>query len=171
MGLPKSSYQRGGGLHSKSKQATLHLTRYLFSPICSTWNLFAHLHWATCLVTCWECNETRDEIMQCLGQSKHIWTQCMDHSSALRFKYIKNSGQTNACNTAENIRSSSSEWITWHDPTVCRHRQQICMGFTPGIYQAQLLKLWWRGAPCYVKRIWTRQDAYCLKMLCGHQRI
>lgn len=28
------------------------LTRYLFSPICSTWNLLAHLHWATCRVTC-----------------------------------------------------------------------------------------------------------------------
>lgn len=27
------------------------LTLYLFSPICSTWNLLAHLHWATCLVT------------------------------------------------------------------------------------------------------------------------
>lgn len=27
------------------------LTLYLFSPICSTWNLLAHLHWATCRVT------------------------------------------------------------------------------------------------------------------------
>lgn len=28
------------------------LTLYLLSPICSTWNRLAHLHLATCLVTC-----------------------------------------------------------------------------------------------------------------------
>lgn len=28
------------------------LTRYLLAPICSTWNRFGHLHFATWRVTC-----------------------------------------------------------------------------------------------------------------------
>lgn len=41
------------------------LTRYLFSPICSTWNLLAHLHWATCRVTCQQQRQVRDQDFAC----------------------------------------------------------------------------------------------------------
>lgn len=48
--MPPPWVGRGSGIWGVSRP--LRLTRYLFSPICSTWNLLAHLHWATCLVTC-----------------------------------------------------------------------------------------------------------------------
>lgn len=54
------------------------LTLYLLSPICSTWNRFAHLHLATCLVTC---QKRRRNIHFNLGMSewdpKNWWAGSM----------------------------------------------------------------------------------------------
>lgn len=54
-----------------TQNCSLILTRYLFSPICSTWNLLAHLHWATCLVTYWLWTTKKEKCEDSLLKKTH----------------------------------------------------------------------------------------------------